>query len=194
VKLILRILLLLVMGRLAYLTAIDYAFAFAQGYPLAPLLGLALCFWAYVRLGPTCERTSQVVYNGRSIDSFLFFCLAVISSVFLLQLRKEIPYTPPWFFHVVALTSFQFLVPRIAARAFAKAELIVSTVTALLLLFILWKGTEMRHPGSVSMNSDNPGIHDRTMLVMPAAENQQFRPQPASLKLDARSQRLPRSI
>lgn len=172
-KPILRTLLLLAMGRLAYQALIDYAFTFQLGYPLLPLAGLAACFWAYTKL-ETNSKPGDVVYTGQWFDSFLILLLAVTSSYYILETRKEAACTGLWMLHLATLTSLQFLVPRIAARAIGKAQMAICVVTALVLFLILWEGTAMSRTPAMTMDTNNVEMQQADLRGMPSADNRQL--------------------
>ena len=138
------------MAYLACVTVVRYVFAFDDGYPIAPLIGVALSFWAFVELRPPHQQPKPVVYTGQSLNSVLFLILAFISAAFILGLRNEVAFTTSWSVHLATLTFFQLLLPYVISHPFIRAQSIVAAIATLVLVAILWKGTTMnRAPRSM---------------------------------------------
>ena len=142
-KLILRGLLVVAMFILAGWALHVYAFDYTHGYPLLPLLALAVCFWACLRLRPAHAR-AVTFHQAQSVDSVLFLILALLGSTFILKMRGETSFQPQWFLRLATLTLFMLLVPYMAAFVFTRRHITVSAVVTLILLGLLWKGTELK--------------------------------------------------
>jgi hypothetical protein len=158
VKPLLRISLFMGMLWLTYLTSLRYAFGFEDGYPLYPVILLGLCFSVYVRLRPP-HAPRPVVYTSRDIDPLMIFVLAVLSCAYLLDQRGEKPYTVTWFLHLSVLTYFALLIPFIMGVASGRAKTVVATLTALILVAMFWRGTEVVQRRA-KMSRDNPSFQN----------------------------------
>ncbi|MEI6349564.1 MAG: hypothetical protein WCP06_00490 [Verrucomicrobiota bacterium] len=141
-KTLIRLPLFLVMLWLTCHSVFRYGFDFREGYPIWPLVGLAICFRAYVRVGDSYPVPRPVMFVGSMIDSILLFFLALLASLFLLQLRHEHAFTPVWMLHLSILICFQLLVPWIAAYTFGGSKTAVTTLVSILLILTLWKGSD----------------------------------------------------
>lgn len=131
------------MVRLSVQAIAGYAFEFTGGYPLWPLLGLGGCFWLYLLAQPRDSRLN-IQYRAESLDSSLFLLLALACSAFVLDRRGEPILTLPYFWHLSVLTLFQMLIPFIIATCLRRAQLFTTAITALLLMFFLYKGSEQK--------------------------------------------------
>lgn len=142
-KLLARIVLLLLVLYLAFEALVAYVFDYRHGYPLWPLLGMGTGFWAYLSLRPPHVRARMVAADIHSLDSFLFFLLAIAGAAFVLHMRGQEAMTPLWGLHLVILTFFLLLFPSIIAYPFVKWQSPVTMVAVFILLGLLWKGEKL---------------------------------------------------
>ena len=186
-RLSLRILLFIAMCHLACVTVVRYVFAFDDGYPITPLLGVGACFWAFVELRPPHRPPKPVIYTGQSLNSILFLVLAMISATFILGLRNEVAFSTPWCLHFATLTFFQLLLPYIASSGFGRTQNAVATVATLTLVAMLWKGSLMnRAPRSIeclNLQLDQPG---NPAMTLPASNVRPGVIKPGAWKLPSR--------
>ncbi len=163
-KTLLRLLIGALMFALAGWATEAYAFSYAKGYPIFPLLGLAACLWALAELRPRHSRRAVAAEYVRGGDSLLFLLLALLGSAFILNLRGEAAFQPQWVLRMAILTFFLLLVPTVAAHAFTRRHFAVSTLVALALLALLWKGTELQRISRQSATLPQP--HWQTTLAL----------------------------
>ena len=182
VKSFLRILLLAGICRFAYDAVVSYVFAFDEGYPFAPLLGMAACFWAFLQLRSPYSPPRPVVYQGLSPNSALFVTLSALAAAFILEIRRESALTNTWCLHFAALTFFQLLIPFIASYAFIRVQTAVAATITFLLVAMLWRGTEMNRSARFPVEHTEAGLCPATSIVIPAANPVQTRPKPGAFK------------
>jgi hypothetical protein len=61
-----------------------------------------------------------------------------------LDRRGEAAFTPLYIWHLSVLTIFQLLLPYILATCLRRAQIVTTAVSALVLMFLLYKGTEQK--------------------------------------------------
>ena len=174
-NLIFRVILLLACVRFALQALVGYAFDFREfGYPLWPLMGLGVCFAAYVKLRPSPPRHHPNAVPPAADESMvdhalLFLVLAMVTSAFLLDKRGESPFTPFYFLHLSTLTFFQLLLPYVLAFGLKKARSLVTLITMLILMALLVDGT-MKDPQPIKQFLAETGAFDsreNSLLELP---------------------------
>jgi len=157
VRILFRFLLLIAIARLTGEAVLRYGFAFDEGYPVAPLIGIILCFIAWVQLRPPHSAPKPVVYTGQSMGAILFVVLAAVSAAFILTFRKEAAFSSSWSAHLGILTLFLLLIPYIVSYPFVRTQTTVGVLVALTLTATLWKGSELaRSPKEAVGDLDSP--------------------------------------